>query len=99
MSFEAKKLNLLNWIMSINDEKTIDRITHFVAKFFNLKSKAVATEGVDLTPFVMTVEQDFDLEKIKAEQHYQGTNLAEINALIEEADVQESLEELLEMLD
>ncbi|MFK7947396.1 MAG: hypothetical protein AB8G11_07400 [Saprospiraceae bacterium] len=99
MSFETKKLNLINWIMSINDEKTIDRITNFIGKFFNISSQEETQEEVDLTPFMATIDKEFDLEKIAKEQNYQGTDLEEINALIKEADVQESLEELLEMLD
>jgi hypothetical protein len=99
MSFETKKLNLIHWIMSINDEKTIDRITNFIGRFFNVSDKAEASETVDLTPFIGTIDTEFDLEKITKAQNYQGTDLEEINDLIKEADVQESLEELLEMLD
>jgi hypothetical protein len=99
MSFEAKKLNLLNWIMSINDEKTIDRITHFVSKFFNIKSKAVETEGVDLTPFVMTIEKDFDLDKIAKAQNYKSTSDEEMEAIIANIQIEEPLEDLLKMLD
>jgi hypothetical protein len=96
MSFETKKLNLIKLILSINDEKTIDRITNFIDRFFNVSDKA---ETVDLTPFIATVDTEFDLEKITKAQNYQGTDLEEINDLIKEADVEESLEELLEMLD
>ena len=99
MSFETKKLNLIHWIMSINDEKTIDRITNFIGRFFNVSDKAEASETVDLTPFIATIDTEFDLEKIKVEQNYQGTDLEEINDLIKEADVEEPLEEPLEMLD
>jgi hypothetical protein len=99
MSFEAKKLNLINWIMSINDEKTIDRITNFISKFFNISTKEGIAEAVDLTPFIATIDTEFDLEKIAKEQNYQGTSDEKMEAIIAEINIEESLEELLEMLD
>lgn len=59
----------------------------------------IEPKEIDLTPFIAPIDKEFDLEKIKAAQNYQGTDLEEINALIKEADVQESLDELLEILD
>mgnify|MGYP006118499659 CR=1 FL=1 len=99
MSFETKKLNLINWIMSINDEKTIDKVTNFIGRFFNASEKTETEETVDLTPFIATVDTEFDLEKIAKEQNYQGTSDEEMEAIIAEINIEEPLEELLEMLD
>lgn len=99
MSFEAKKLNLINWIMSINDEKTIDRITKFINKLFNVSSKKEKQEAVDLTPFIATIDKEFDLEKIAKEQNYKSTSDEEMEAIIANIQIEEPLEDLLKMLD
>lgn len=98
MSFESKKLSLINWIISINDEKTIDRIYNFISSIFNIKPKATKQETVDLTPFITTIEKDFDLEKIKTEQGYEETSDDEMEAIIAGIQIDEPLEELLKML-
>jgi F0F1-type ATP synthase gamma subunit len=99
MSFETKKLNLIKLILSINDEKTIDRITNFIGRFFNVSDKAEASETVDLTPFIATIDTEFDLEKITKAQNYQQTSDEEMEAIIAKINIEEPLEELLEMLD
>jgi F0F1-type ATP synthase gamma subunit len=99
MSLETKKLNLIKLILSINDEKTIDRITNFIGRFFNVSDKAEASETVDLTPFIATIDTEFDLEKITKAQNYQPTSDEEMEAIIAKINIEESLEELLEMLD
>jgi hypothetical protein len=96
MSLETKKLNLIKLIPSINDEKTIDRITNFIGRFFNVSDKA---ETVDLTPFIATIDKEFYLEKITKVQNYQPTSDEEMEAIIAKINIEEPLEELLEMLD
>ncbi len=45
-----------------------------------------------------TIEPKLDLEKIKGEQGFKGIDKGKMNQLIEEADIQESIEELLKMI-
>jgi len=53
----------------------------------------------ELAPYIVEIEEDFDLDKIKAEQGYTHFNLKEMDKIVDRIDIQEPFEELLEILD
>lgn len=65
----------------------------------SFETKKLKSKIIDLTPFVMTIEKDFDLEKIAKAQNYKSTSDEEMEAIIANIQIEEPLEDLLKMLD
>ncbi|MCO6488658.1 MAG: hypothetical protein J5I98_09590 [Phaeodactylibacter sp.] len=92
MTIETKKLHLIKRIMEIDDESIIDKIDELVGE----------KPEKDIYPILIKlskpIEKKIDIEKVKKEQNFQPIDKDEINRLIKEADIQEPIEELLEMI-
>lgn len=90
METDTKKLRLIKQITEIEDQALVDRLEHMV----NATSHTLTV----LNELDKPIEKKFDLEKIKKEQNFQPINKEDLNKLIQEADIQEPIEELLAML-
>jgi len=97
MNIELKKYNIIQLIMSVADEQLIDQIGNNVKQLIPAKEDLSIVED-PISKYSTAIEQEFDLEKIKKEQNYQGINAEKMYLLIEEADIQEPIEELLKMI-
>lgn len=92
MTLAAKKQTLMKRFASLEDEKIIDDIIALLPKKeLSGRDLAMKYAGKAYTPV--------DLEKLKKEQNFQGLQIAEMQKLSDDLDIQEDIEELLEMLD
>ena len=92
MTIEAKKLYIIKKIMEIEDESIIDKIDELV------EEQPLEDIHLILSKISKPIEKKLDLEKVKREQNFQPIDKNEIDRLIKEADIQEPIEQLLEMI-
>ena len=92
MTIETKKLHLIKRIMEIDDESIIDKIDELVGERPEKDIYSI------LRKMSKPIEKKIDIEKVKKEQNFQPIDKDEIDRLIKEADIQEPIEELLEMI-
>ena len=92
MTIETKKLHLIKRIMEIDDESIIDKIDELVGERLEKDIDSI------LRKMSKPIEKKLDIEKVKKEQNFQPIDKDEIERLIKEADIQEPIEELLEMI-
>ena len=92
MTIETKKLHLIKRIMEIDDESIIDKIDELVGERPETDIHSI------LRKMSKPIEKKLDIEKVKKEQNFQPIDKDEIERLIKEADIQEPIEELLEMI-
>jgi len=97
MNIEVKKYNIIQLIMSVADEGLVDQINSKLMQLIPAKEEASIVED-PISKYSTVIEQEFDLEKIKREQNYQGIDAKKMYRLIEKADIQEPIEELLKMI-
>lgn len=97
MSLEAKKINVVQIILSIDNEDVIDQISSKIIQM--IPSKEKTSDETLLEKYVGIIEEKLDLDKIMKEQDYNGIDIEKMDRLAKEANIEESIEELLEMLD
>lgn len=97
MNLEAKKWNVVQMIALIDNEEIIDEIS---AKIIQLipEKKELASDPL-LSKYAVKIEDTLDLEKLKEEQSFTGIDLEKMDRLANEANIEESIDELFEMLD
>ena len=97
MSLETKKLSVLQLIMAIDSEEVMDEISSKIVQLLPiLKNKE---EDNLLSKYSSIIEDKVDLTKIMKAQKYKGIDKEKMDKLAQKADIQESIDELLEMLD
>jgi len=89
-NLDSKKLQLIQKITSINSIEEIDNIEKFV--------KLLKLNKVHGNIF-KEVRNEVNIGSLKKEQNFKNINRAELDKLAEELDIQESIEELLSMID
>ena len=83
-------------ILSIADEGLLDQIK---IRIVNAKSQEnTGNKEKTIEKYQTKVVEKLDLELIKKEQNYKSPSIIEIEKLINEADIQEPIEELLKMI-
>ena len=97
MSLETKKLSMLQLIMAIDSEEIIDQINSKIIQF--LPNTQDENQATLLSKYAGTIEDKVDLDKIIKAQNYQGIDKKKMDMLAQKANIQESIDELLEMLD
>jgi len=101
MNIEIKKYKIIQLIMSVADEQLIEQISRNVRQLVPAREEVSENTSLvedPITKYSTVIEQEFDLEKIKKEQNYTGIDAKKMYRLIEEADIQEPIEELLKMI-
>ncbi|MEL7160797.1 MAG: hypothetical protein AAFN92_08565, partial [Bacteroidota bacterium] len=88
MTLERMKLDLISRILMMRDERLVGSIHELVVK-------EEAPKLPSISRYITPIEQQVDIEKLKLEQQWERPREGEIDQLIEEADIQESLETLL----
>lgn len=91
MTLEAKKNNILKMIQSIEHDYVLDEI--------NAKVVEVISKNDILDKYDRELELQIDIEKLANEQKYKGINLVEMTNLAKEIGIEETTEQLLQMLD
>ena len=97
MSLEAKKLNVVQLILSIDNEEVIDEINTKVIEL--IPSEGKSKDDMLLAKYTGRLEEHVNLNKIMKEQNYQGIDIDKMERLAKEANIEESIDDLLEMLD
>ena len=97
MTLEAKKINVVQIILSIDNEAIIDQISARLIQM--IPSDKKMGDDVLLAKYAGTIEENLDLDKIMKEQNYSGIDIEKMDRLAKEANIEESIEELLQMLD
>ncbi len=90
MTVDAKKYKLIEKITELQDEEVLNKLDFVLSEY----SKG----NLILMEIVKPVRDEFDIERLKKEQNYQGFDKEEVDRLIEEIDIQEPIEELLKMI-
>lgn len=89
-NIDTRKIKLIEKIASINSIEDIENIDKFL-RLLNLDK-----EHKEL---FKEMRKGIDVETLKKEQNFKNIDRTKFNKLVEELDIQESLEELLEKLD
>lgn len=90
MTIDIKKAHLIRQISETKDEVLLSKL-----------EEVVESSGMSqniLGQLSSPVEKHFDLKAIKKAQNFKPVDKEEINRLIEEANIQEPIEKLLEMI-
>lgn len=90
MTTEAKKMRLIQRIIEIEDTTLLNKLDEVAG--------ITASDENVLEQLASPIQPTFDLEAIKQEQNYQPVDKETLNHLIQEADIQEPIESLLEMI-
>jgi len=101
MNIEVEKYKIMQLIMSVDDEQLIVRVSSELRQLIPAKGDVSENTSLVEDPIIKystVIEQEFDLEKIKKEQNYQGIDAEKMYRLIKEADIQEPIEDLLKMI-
>jgi len=102
MNIEIKKYKIIQLIMSVADEQLIEQISRNVRQLVPAREEDVLEDvsilEEPISQYGIVIKEEIDLEQIKKEQNYQRFDPDEMDRLVEEADIQEPIEELLKMI-
>jgi len=94
--FESRKYSIIEWIISVADEKVIDTL-HSIKE--NIESQKVIESKRQYIYSSSTYKdiqsRKVNLEKLKKEQNYMPTSGEELKLIAEEANIEQSIEVLL----
>jgi len=97
INIETKKNDLIQLILSIADESILDLIKVKIVKTIPQKDIEDFNDII-IGKYQTKIEKKLNLEDLKKKQNYISPSLAEVEKLIEEADIKEPIEELLKMI-
>ncbi len=102
MNLAVKKYNLIQLIMLVADEQVLDRVSDELRQSISAKEEPISENlsilEEPISSYGIVIKEEIDLEQIKKEQNYQGFDPDEMDRLVEEADIQEPIEDLLKMI-
>ena len=90
-NIDTKKIKLIEEITSIKSEKELDQLVRYIklSRLNDLHGEAM----------FKGIRKSISVDELKREQNYKGINRGEFDKLVEELNIEESIEELLSMLD
>ncbi len=94
MTLESKKVKIAQWVLSLADEPTLDRLAELARR----ATPGRAAEN-DVQRYAIRVEDSLNLDEIKRAQGFTGVDLDKVERLIREADIEQPIEDLLADLD
>lgn len=90
---KQKKISAVKLILPADNEDIINHINANIIQFIpKNEQEALAVK------YAGRIESTLDLEQIKKEQNFNGIDPVKMDKLIAEADINESLDQLLEMM-
>ncbi|WP_420461138.1 hypothetical protein [Neolewinella sp.] len=93
---EAKKYNLIERIISVADERVIDAIASIKDRADDVRAGVPKKSSKYTTSTYQELQSRFvDIEGLKVQQNYTPTTPAELTSIAEEANIEQSIEELL----
>jgi len=88
---DSKKLELIKEITSISSDKELDELIKYI--------KIKRLSAINGAGIFNGAQKTISVEELKKEQNFTGIERKEFDRLVEELDIQESIEELLAMFD
>jgi len=95
MSLAAKKMDIVEWVLSIQNEAVLDDLSQHIRQ---IEPQNGQSDDALLFKYKGEIEEKADLEKIKREQGFTGIDKAKMTDLARQANIEEPLEDLLNML-
>jgi hypothetical protein len=92
---ESKKYSLIEWIITIADEKIIDALQSVRSKVDQSQSPETKEILYSLSSYNEIQSRKIDLNKLKEEQNYKPTTSIELSSIAKEAKIEESIDFLL----
>lgn len=92
---KSKKYNLIEWIISIADEKIIDALQSVRDNVELLTRKEPHNFSYTTSSYKEIKSRKVDVEKLKKKQNYHPTSPDELSRIAKEADIEQSIEFLL----
>ncbi|MEM1324326.1 MAG: hypothetical protein AAGI23_00150 [Bacteroidota bacterium] len=89
MTVERKKIEAATWILHLESEQLLDEIWTSIQE---IKLRPVSDY---YSSYEQVKDRAFDLEAVKKEQNYEKPTAEELTQIAQEADIQESTEQLL----
>lgn len=86
-NIDSRKLKLIEKITALSSEVALEKLEQYLA----ISEEEKAT-------MLQPVRDHITVEELRKEQNYKGIDRAKFEALVDKLDIQESLEELLSML-
>lgn len=90
MSLELRKYWLIQSITDLKDETIISKLEQLLGDFNQ--------HDFALINLAKPIKEHLDIEELMQEQQYVHPTKSELNAIIEEANIEESIEKLLQMI-
>lgn len=94
---ETKKYNIIEWIISLADEKVIDAIQSIKDKVetSSPSRKNPSTPKFSSSTYNEIKNRKVDINQLKKEQNVKSISPKELKAIALEADIKESIDDLL----
>lgn len=92
---EAKKYNLIEWIISLADESVVDALQSVRKKFDVASPSADEEKRLGASSYDEFSAKKFDLEELKEIQQYQSSTKEELFAIAEEARIEQPIDALI----
>lgn len=92
---KSKKYNLIEWIISVADEKVIDILQSVREKIESRSQPPSQQFSYSTSTYKELKSRKTDLEKLKKEQNYQPTSTEELSLIAKDANIEQSIDFLL----
>lgn len=86
MTLETRKYKLIQKITDSDNEALIIQLEQLVE------------QEMDLAELMTSIDDELDIDKLIAEQGFKNATKAELDEIIEKANITESIDELLDMI-
>lgn len=90
MTLELRKYKLIKLITDLNDEATLAKVEQLL--------HSNDEQDQQLLNLIKPIKETLDIEALMKEQNYSHPTSTELDEIIREADIEEPIEELLEMI-
>ncbi len=93
MTLEARKFRLIQLISSLEDELLIGKLEGLLNELNQME-----TADKTLLALSKPIREKIDIDQLIKEQNYIHPTRAELDKIIDEANIEESIEDLLELI-
>jgi hypothetical protein len=90
MTLELRKYHLIKLITDLNDAEILNKVELLLHSNDN--------QDQLLLNLIKPIKETLDIEALMKEQNYQHPSQGELDEIMKEADIEEPIEELLEMI-
>ncbi|MEL7220303.1 MAG: hypothetical protein AAGJ93_03225 [Bacteroidota bacterium] len=96
MMLESKKYSIIEWIISIADEKVIDTIQAVKERIESQNSERRQDKpGYSSSTYAEIKSRSVNVEELKEAQNYSPTSSEDLTRIAKDLNIEQSIEELL----